>query len=166
MNSRSVLFLFLLLKSAFAFSQSIQRYAFSSAGSLSSGLPLIQSNIGELMSDTYLTSGTMLTQGFVQNDQVSVNVDPHRPADIQSKAFPNPVSSHLNITISSCECADLLIEIFDYSGKKLVSASGSSFQSGKGAYELSLEGFSPGIYFISVRSDKDELNQVFRITKI
>ena len=166
MSRRSILFLFLAVKSAFAFSQSIERYAFSSAGSLSSGLPMIQSNIGELMSDTYVTSGTMLTQGFVQNDQVSVNVDPTRPRDIQSKAFPNPVSSHLNITISSCECAELFIEVFDFSGKKVLSSTGSTFQSGKGAYELNLEGFSPGIYFISVRSDKDQLNQVFRITKI
>jgi hypothetical protein len=148
-----------------AFSQNIQRYAFSSAGAQNAGLPSVQSNMGELMADTYIVPGHMYTQGFVQNDQVAVNIDPAL-RDIQSNAFPNPVSSHLNITISSCQCTNLLIEIFDFSGKKLISASGSSFQSGKGVYELNLESFSNGIYFVSVRSDKEQLNQVFRITKI
>jgi type IX secretion system substrate protein len=166
MSGKRILTLLLSLQCVFAFSQSIQRYAFTSSGSNMTGSSSIQSNIGELMADTYTGSGFMLSQGFVQNDQLSVNIDNAGFIQLNGNAFPNPVISELTVELNFSDHSDLIAEVSDVLGKKQQMSIRKTSYSGKCNIELDFQSMPPGVYFVRMYSAVNRFNQVFKITKV
>lgn len=166
-NKKDWFLLFILFVPFALFSQSIQRHVFSVAGnSNSTSGYTLQSNIGELMVETYLTSSNMISQGFVQNDPLGVSVNNNEIQTLDFKIFPNPVFSVLNVDITILSTSDVLIEVFDVLGKKQQTDIKCNRQNNRSVYELDFENTTPGLYFIQIRSSANQLNQTFKITKI
>ena len=147
------------------FSQAIQRGTiFSSAGhyGTSSNLQL-QSNIGELMTNTF-SNQTILTQGFVQPEPPIVTFT-NNYQNIDGVAYPNPVSSVLYLVLNNIINSELNIEVFDMLGnKQIVEIKNEDFLS-KSQYQLHFEKFDSGIYFVRIVSQDNKLNKTFKVNK-
>jgi len=156
-----------LLPCCLAYSQSIERSTISSAtGShANNGAIQIQSNIGELMVETYTGTSTVFSQGFDQPELpffVSVvNYDQIEGGVV----FPNPVSKKLFIRLNWSNISDVVIEVYDVLGKKQeVSVLQGQFAQNS-SFELDFENVENGIYFIHVVASNKQMNEVFKINK-
>lgn len=165
LKKRFFIILIVILQCSFVFSQSIERYVFTSAGSNRSGPSSIQSNFGELMINTYSNSSNILTQGFVQNDQLTINVYSAAPNVLEVKVFPNPVISNLTVEFNAIYCADIAIEVYNALGEKQIYESNYSFLNEKYLCDLNFDKIMSGIYFVRMSSVKNQFNKVFKITK-
>lgn len=71
------------------------------------------------------------------------------------KLYPNPANYAVTIEFDVTEEADGDISIINITGAKIKTlVSNSTFQSGHNIYQMNLSGITPGIYFISVNTDK------------
>ncbi len=65
--------------------------------------------------------------------------------------FPNPASNTANIKIDNPAGGQLLINLFDASGKKIATLKG--YQTAKDVLALPVQGLQPGTYWVEVNSD-------------
>jgi hypothetical protein len=71
--------------------------------------------------------------------------------------FPNPTSGKVNLSFSLLEPRNLSIILHDLSGRKIAELSQvKSFTSGDHSESFKLQDIEPGMYLVSVRSDKGE----------
>ena len=165
-TGKLLILIFLFFNTVEAFSQSIQRSViFSSAGNYAdAGTLHLQSNIGELMADTYAHPQGMLSQGFVQPETMMITLVNDHAGKIEAKAFPNPVTDKLYIELGATDVSSLVIEVFDLLGKKQ-SLPLSKANAG-GHYELSFEDMQAGIYFVRISSGSGHYTKTFKINKV
>jgi hypothetical protein len=156
---------FICVQQLVVFSQSIQRFSFASGAGMNGSTLLLESNIGELMVDTYNSGTNLLTQGFIQNDDFLLDYTTNLRA-IQGKVFPNPVSSFLNLELEMLAYTELSIEVYDMLGKKQTVQINKHFKGSKVVYELNFENINSGFYFVKVISADNRFNEVFKITKV
>ncbi len=161
-----VLSIILLFCCTLIFSQSIQRStSFSSSGSYANiGSLQLQSNIGELMITTYSGTQNMLSQGFVQPDQLILTLSDNNTNTIEAKVFPNPVINRLFIEINTVD--NYTIEVYDVLGKKQIIDVAMGQSGSKQNFELNFEAINSGIYFVRITSLHNQLNKIFKIYKI
>lgn len=147
------------------FSQSVQRSTvFSSAGNYSDlGTLKLQSNIGELMVDTYNNSQNIFAQGFIQPETfISTIIEQTPDALGDGKVYPNPVNDKLYIQLTLVNKFDVKIEVYDVLGKlQMIDISNSDKN-----YELDVEQLNPGIYFIKISSSDNQFGKIFKINKV
>jgi hypothetical protein len=150
-----------------SFSQSIQREVFSSAGNFNAASSIyLQSNIGELIIETYENSNIIVSQGFEQNDPLPLGLNSSEFNIVEGKVFPNPMFSDLNIVLDFIDTTDLVIEVFDVKGEKQVFNLQKVSLIGKIHYELHFENIGVGLYFVVITGEKNQFNRTFKITKI
>lgn len=142
----------------------IQRSAFVSGAGISSS-SLLESSLGELMVKTVSASSSILTQGFIQNDQASLYTGLPAYEILLGKAYPNPVSSDLTIEIDGDKYKEMRVNLMNVLGEPLNVEMQNLSIGNKKILKLNLESLSPGIYFVKVISFTDHLTQVFKITK-
>ena len=161
---RYTIAIILFLNCADLFSQSLQRYsAFSCSGDYSNiGTLQLQSNIGELMADTYIGSQNIFTQGFVQPEAPITTKIKEIVNTGEANIFPNPVSDKLNVQLGLIEVSDIKIEVYDLLGKVQI----LSISDDNKNYELNFEPLNSGIYFMKISSVKSKFNKIFKINKI
>jgi len=75
-----------------------------------------------------------------------------------SKIYPNPTSSHLNLVFDAKKETDVIIQISDITGKKIETIINSS-QIGTNYLELNMEKFEAGIYMIEL-SDATSVKRI------
>ncbi len=162
-----VLTIVLFFVSSFLLSQTIQRSSMqSSAGSYGSfGTLEVQSNIGELMFETYSDSQNMLTQGFVQPEPF-LTTTIIESSSFQAKIFPNPVSDYLFVEFDKFYGEELIIEIYDILGKKLLINQTNRSTPSASKLELNFQNLSSGFYFLRMTSSKNKIVNTFKISKI
>ena len=149
------------------FSQNIERFVFSSAGNSNAISSLIlQSNIGELQIGTFSNSSYLLTQGFLQNNPVSVGLNDSELEPIVSNFFPNPVSSDLYIEFIDAGLNDFVVEVFDILGSEQKKTFEMNVLDRKLIFHFNLTNYNSGLYFVKIGSSKKEYNKTFKITKI
>ena len=147
--------------------QSIQRSAFTSAGSYNQQLSVsLQSNIGEMVVATYSTPGNMLSQGFIQNDQLSVTILDANSGTVSGRYFPNPAVSSVTIELDHLLSGDLVIEVADVLGKNRNIPFSYDRQGSQTICRLDLSELSAGLYLVHIRSNSNQYDQLFRIMKI
>ncbi len=149
------------------FSQTIQRSSvFGCAGNYSNiGTLQLQSNIGELMADTYAGSQNIFTQGFVQPEVPTATKIEQNVSGQESNVFPNPVIDKLNVQLGITDLSDVKIEVYDVLGKiQVISISNNS--DNKKNYQLDFDQLNSGFYFIRIISVKSQFNKTFKVNKI
>ncbi|MCE3280290.1 MAG: hypothetical protein K0S44_2481 [Bacteroidetes bacterium] len=156
---------FICVQHLVVYSQSIQRFSFASGAGMNGNTFLLESNIGELVVDTYNSGTNLLTQGFIQNDDFLLGYATNLRA-IQGKVFPNPVSSFLHIELELVTYPELSIEVYDMLGKRQILQLNKHFKGSKVVYELNFENINSGFYFVKVISADNRFNEVFKVTKV
>src|SRR4051812_34416638 len=83
--------------------QSLTPYVVSSSGGFfSNNAGMLSSTVGEMtMVNTFTSSTNILTQGFQQVIDMSVNVSELRRHQFEIAVYPNPVATELSLTIQS-----------------------------------------------------------------
>jgi len=81
-----------------------------------------------------------------------------------SDVFPNPVQQELNINIELAYSSNLIIELYNILGKKIIENS-YSLTNGKHTISIPVDELSKGIYFIHVSSADNKFSEVKRFIK-
>ncbi len=95
----------------FAFSQSIEREVFASAGLATT---IMDFTIGEPFTQTFATANTMISQGFHQTNLVHIGME-ENSHDSMIYLYPNPTRQDFVITLSGISSPVELL-IFDLQG--------------------------------------------------
>lgn len=158
---RLIIALFLLLNSVYAQNEVIN----SPFLIASSGDTWMQDNyilcfsVGELVIDTKIQEGIILTQGFHQEENYQITAINEILNNYVINMYPNPTSGILNIHSNEAIYAD--IEIKDIRGGIVKSISKTLLHKN---YHLDLSNFSSGIYFLEVLFNSSK-KQVYKIQK-
>jgi len=75
------------------------------------------------------------------------------PDEIDLKVYPNPVSDVLNVELKIVEHGQYVFEVIDHLGRP-VSREYKSFETGAQKMHLSTSSLSPGVYILTVKSNK------------
>ncbi len=128
-------------------------FATSSSGSMSW-------TIGEVMTETYSSSGNFFTQGFHQPDTSTLTIVSN-PVSQNIGIYPNPVVDFLIIDLSLTS-GEYILEIFDMQGqlirKELVPSSEKRTL-------LSFHEFANGIYLINLIHKESQTRTSYKINK-
>ncbi len=163
---KSGLLLVFIFLNSLIYSQTIQRATISSsAGSHSNpGALQLQSNIGELMIETY-TATNILTQGFAQPEPPLITVNVNQFSFADGKVFPNPVTDNLFVQLNLPNYDDVSIELIDMLGKTQLVNIIKQETIGKSIYQLNMQNIDAGIYFVRIVSVKNQLNKTVKVNK-
>tara|TARA_B100001741_G_C16362683_1_gene509409 strand:+ start:171 stop:659 length:489 start_codon:yes stop_codon:yes gene_type:complete len=158
---RLIILLFLLLNSVYAQNEIIN----SPFLIASSGDTWMQDNyilcfsVGELVIDTKIQDGIILTQGFHQEENYQITAINETLNNYVINMYPNPTSGILNIHSNEAIYAD--IEIKDIRGGIIKSISKTLLHNN---YYIDLSSFSSGVYFLEVLFSSSK-KQVYKIQK-
>tara|TARA_B100001758_G_scaffold190238_1_gene167094 strand:+ start:290 stop:778 length:489 start_codon:yes stop_codon:yes gene_type:complete len=158
---RLIILLFLLLNSVYAQNEIIN----SPFLIASSGDTWMQDNyilcfsVGELVIDTKIQDGIILTQGFHQEENYQITAINEILNNYVINMYPNPTSGILNIHSNEAIYAD--IEIKDIRGGIIKSISKTLLHNN---YYIDLSSFSSGVYFLEVLFSSSK-KQVYKIQK-
>ena len=158
---RLIILLFLLLNSVYAQNEIIN----SPFLIASSGDTWMQDNyilcfsVGELVIDTKIQDGIILTQGFHQEENYQITAINETLNNYVINMYPNPTSGILNIQSNEAIYAD--IEIKDIRGGIIKSISKTLLHNN---YYIDLSSFSSGVYFLEVLFSSSK-KQVYKIQK-
>lgn len=162
-----VLIVMFLVGSSTLFSQAVSRYVVSSGGNFSPGSSVgIDSNIGELMSDSFFGGGLLLTQGFEQAVLPLATQAPVFHAPLLVSVYPNPFANEVWIQFGSSLPQVVSIELKDLQGNRLLYRSINSSQIRDLRFELELSSVAPGAYILSVGNDTNMKIVNFKIIKV
>ena len=121
-------FMFLIFWN-FSFSQSLSPTLISSAGVYATGGDISLSySVGEIAVSTLTTDNLILTQGFHQPQLTGTGIPDNIELDWKVNAFPNPVQDQLNISIRLGKPVEMNLEIFDLTGKLILSYTNSIYE--------------------------------------
>ena len=77
--------------------------------------------IGEIAVETYINDNIMLTQGFNQANIIITGITEEFLSDISISFHPNPVKDFFTIKSESEQMTQLIAEVYDLAGTKLIS---------------------------------------------
>lgn len=147
---------FLLLLGTWLYGQQ----AISSSGNQSSNSTAKASwTIGQPFSKTIGNSNHNLTQGVLQPIIEVNSVYEEITHDFNIEAYPNPTTQYVELYVSNIDGKNLKYELFNLSGKKLISKSILTPTD-----RIATEDLSPSTYILKVYEDQNYL-QSFKIIK-
>ncbi len=110
-----------------------------------------------------LSSGTngSVAEGVQQPFEISVvvGIDQARNITLNCKAYPNPAIDLLTLEVDKPEDKDLYYQLYDATGKMLVSKKLDNIRT-----LIPMEEFPPAIYFLKI-TDNQQSVKVFKIVK-
>lgn len=118
--------------------------------------------LGEDLSETYVQSFAILTQGFQQPENEMVSVE-EMEKDILINIFPNPTKDKVNIIINGIVFEKVNIDVFDIHGRLLIQ---KVFSTAEVYTDVDLNKYALGTFFIRITNEKDELLKSSIIIKI
>ena len=157
-NRRFQLLIFILLLSSYAFCQSISQSVISSAGEYQIGkyAKTLHFTLGELMVENFENTN-VLSQGFHQLYQVTVDVDYTAPIDYSLTVYPNPTSGWLQLNTDSELNFDVVM--YDMNGKMIFQSVSNKYQT-----DFDIGNLAEGLYYLSVLHEH-EIVKTFKIAK-
>lgn len=128
-------------------------FATSSSGSMSW-------TIGEIMTETYSSTGYFLTQGFHQPDTSTLTVVINSTYQ-NIGIYPNPVVDYLIIDLSLTS-GEYVLEIFDMQGQLIKN---QFILSGQKRVTLPIREFANGIYLLNLINTESQTRTSYKINK-
>ena len=146
--------------------QFLERQLLSPYGKLSTTNDVhVSATGGELMVTTVSTASVTATQGFQQpNIEDIVGTFEWSELDMDVQVFPNPVGSYLNVSFKTEASANVLMELYDISGK-LVYYSPLIDLPEQNLEIIEFAEFPNGQYYLLVRDDEKKLMKTFKVQK-
>lgn len=148
-------------------SQSLSPTVISSAGGFyTSGSAMLSFTVAEMtMVETFTSTNNMLTQGFQQPEDLSVDI-PETPVysgDVM--IYPNPTSGQFMLTYTSNSNTDNTIRLYDLLGQVVLSKSVSQ-QTGSNTVIFDIGAFSQGIYMLELTTENAQGEKQTSFSKI
>jgi hypothetical protein len=84
---------------------------------------------------------------------------------LEFSVFPNPASDKINLNYTIMEASQMAVSVMDVSGKKLVDVTNSKEAAGTYNKEVTVSALSPGIYFLNININGQDINHKFVIFK-
>lgn len=157
----NVLFGFILFSALFISNKSSAQNAILSAGkTVENNNYSLSYSIGELSIATYKKTTVTLTQGQQQGNLIVTSLNEIYDSGIQAKAFPNPTSNFVMLSIEGNNTSDLEYKLTSVSGSLLLSEKNLSEQQ-----KISMSQYRSGIYFLTVSNRKNNNIHTFKIIK-
>ncbi len=159
---KSILVIALSVSAAICSAQSISPDVIASAGEFySNASGSISWTLGEPMGETHTSANNILTQGFQQPWDFGTKVIGTTP--VSAEVYPNPTADLVHLQFGDNSSGQYVIEVYNTLGQQLRA---SSFTATPSSHTIiSLQDYSDGIYFITVRKADGTENSTFRITK-
>lgn len=117
-------------------------------------------SIGELSIATYKKTTVTLTQGQQQGSLIITSLNEIENSVIQAKAYPNPTSNFVMLSIEGNNTGDLEYALTNVSGSLLLSEKNISQQQ-----KISMSQYKSGIYFLTVLNRRNNNIHTFKIIK-
>ena len=146
-------------------SQSVTPDILSSSGDFyANANGMVQWTLGELMVETYNTSGYFATQGFHQTDNFTTGVPVSLPDNEVIGFYPNPASDHLTINFGDNSQGNYHIDIYNSIGQIVHTEefSASNFSQ----LEIGLDGLANGAYLMRMTNKDSDKIKSFQFDKI
>lgn len=162
------LFLFIVISCQMTSAQiSVERQVIGSTGNLTnSGSVIASSNIGEAIISTFSNTSLVLTQGFEQPDTMLITgTDMEDGIKMEISAYPNPARNQVILDFKLEQTMDIGIDIYNESGQQMKNQLQTKVQN-KDKQELDFTGFSPGNYFIVIKSNDGKISRGIKVQKI
>jgi hypothetical protein len=118
--------------------------------------------IGEVMTDTYSSSGNFFTQGFNQPDTESVTALVNLFPDENIRVYPNPAISYITIDLKDAP-GDHVLYMYTMLGQILLR---ENIPTSQQQLEIPLTEFANGLYLINIINHKLNLSSSFKINKV
>jgi len=128
------------------------KYAETGSGSLSW-------SVGEPIVETVSDGSNTLTQGFHQSKLTVTTIYDKEIIGIEIKVYPNPTSNYLSVEVNSEKQKELLLSLFDMSGKLISQEKMTSSKQ-----TVSMKEYAPATYLLKVTENNKEL-KTYQIVK-
>lgn len=160
-KTRNVLFCFTLFTVLLISTKSSAQNVILSGGNTVEGANYTLSySIGELSIATYKKTTVTLTQGQQQGSLIITSLNEIENSVIQAKAYPNPTSNFVMLSIEGNNTGDLEYALTNVSGSLLLSEKNISQQQ-----KISMSQYKSGIYFLTVLNRRNNNIHTFKIIK-
>jgi hypothetical protein len=145
----------------------LERSVVATGGESSSGAGIsISYTIGETAVTTLNGGGSVLTQGFQQPDALGVGFWESTGGMFSLTLFPNPAKDQFSIMIESPGISDMMMEIFDISGKTvLIREFMLSENTAAQTVSVNIGFLAPASYLVRISAKEIEFPQYFRLIK-
>ena len=142
--------------------QSLSRQVIGSLGGVKSELSF---TVGESVINTGQSGSFILTQGFHQSNQNSVNIDKDLEALVNYKLFPNPAKNLINLELQTSRPLNLQVSIVDIRGREIHPASPMEvFDLERKSFDLSR--ISSGIYVVQILNQKGQVLHSLKFKRV
>ena len=162
---KKILFTVFILTSIFqTFAQSAKLDVIATSGDyFKNSTYSLSWTLGECVTETFVTTGNTLTQGFQQSSYFVTSINELSTEGFYVKAYPNPVSDLINISVKNEHSIqkNVRIKLFDSNGKILFLKKISS-----DLIQLNMSEYSSGFYLLKVEDPESKIHQNFKIQKI
>jgi len=161
MKSLLLVFVFIIVHIPFN-AQIISHETLVSAGeTYSNSYAQISWTLGGIQSTTYNNGDVIITQGFMQSDLSVTTISKHIEDNNYSvKVYPNPVKDNLNIKFDPNNKEDLLIYLYNITGKQILT---KTLKNNNKIETINFKKLNNGIYFLKTLSSDGKYSETFKI---
>lgn len=143
--------------------QSISSSVVASAGGYKeAGGISLSWTLGELATETFVTTDLILSQGFQQGYYEVTAIDDPLSKTIGLKVFPNPAIDFINIQIEDQDVKKVKIELYNMEGKLVHN---EEWVNNGTVYQLHISNFNSSQYILRIIDEKKGAVQSYIIVK-
>ena len=121
---------------------------------------------GEMMIQTFSSSGNFLTQGFQQPEKLSDGIQQLNEDGLIITIFPNPASDFLTLNLEAANAEGYTAVMYDLLGRKLALPGTLDRNQTQLQQTFNLSQLASATYFICIVNEHGEINHSFKIQKI
>lgn len=119
-------------------------------------------SIGECITETFITTNAILTQGFQQSHYIITRIDDFASGAMIINVFPNPASDFIDVEIENRNNDQAYtLKLFDLQGRELFSNELNTNKS-----QLNLRQYIKGVYFLMILDRNNSFIRYYKIEKI
>ncbi len=163
MNKKLYCYFFFLLISSIGFSQNVSLSIVSAQGGFDKTENIsLEWTLGESFIETVNHQNEIYTQGFHQpflNNRLELQ---DQSFDFDILISPNPVYSHINISVITSVNSQLIISLYDIYGRYIKQISAFTTDS---LIDMNVDGLSSGAYILKISDIEGSINQTHKIIK-
>jgi Secretion system C-terminal sorting domain len=149
-----------LILCLFGISMNSQESILASGGNASSAGGSVSYSVGQIAYVYANDSGGSASQGIQQPFEIFVlGINDFPEITLQMNVYPNPTKANATLNIANYNAENISYELFDLSGKQIVSQKITST-----ATQIQMEEVSSAIYFLKIL-DQNKVLKTFKIIK-
>lgn len=121
--------------------------------------------LGEPMTETYLTTNIILTQGFHQPELLTVGIPTVLPYNTYMNLYPNPTMQHVTFDLKYGNNASINIDVINNFGQVISSQKISVQKDQLHSQVINLSEFASGMYQIRI-SENGQIVNSYKVSKV